>query len=69
MLRSCRSLAAAYFLKYARAAQSGASVCCLAFRASIVFPCPEDRFGFTKSNTHSRAYRVQLLTFECQNVC
>jgi hypothetical protein len=62
-------LASFRFLHNARAAQSGAGVSRLVFRASIVFPCPEDRFGFTKSNTHPRAYRVQLLTFECQNVC
>ena len=27
------------------------------------------RFGFAKSNTHTCADRIQLLTFECQNVC
>jgi hypothetical protein len=45
-------LAALNFLYYARAAQSGAGVSRLVFHASIVFPCPEDRFGFAKSNTH-----------------
>jgi hypothetical protein len=57
------------FLRYARAAQSVAGVSRLVFHTSIVFPRPEDRFGFAKSNTHTCADRIQLLTFECQNVC
>jgi hypothetical protein len=57
------------FLHYARAAQSVAGVSRLVFHTSIVFPRPEDRFGFAKSNTHTCADRIQLLTFECQNVC
>ena len=69
MLRSCRSLAAAYFLKYTRAAQSGASVCCLVPHASIVLLGSEDRFDVAKSNTHPRAYTVQFLAFESQHVC
>jgi hypothetical protein len=69
MLRSCRSLAAAYFFKYAAAAQSGAGMSRLVFHASIVFQCPEHRSGFAKSDTHPCADCIQLLTFECQNVC
>ena len=56
------------FLDHTRAAKSVTSVSRLVSHASIVFRCPEDRFGFANSNAHPCAYRVQLLTFECQNV-
>jgi|SRR5580692_7341204 hypothetical protein len=57
------------FLDHTRAAKSMTCVSRLVSHASIVFRCPEDRFGFANSNAYPCAYRVQLLTFECQNIC
>jgi hypothetical protein len=57
------------FLDHTRAAKSVAGVSRLVSHVSIVFRCPEDRFGFANSDAHPCTDRIQLLTFERQNIC